>query len=612
MAGNTIPDPVRDDILNMSMVELISENTLDMIYSPENDMIRRQELLAAVLSRAKELKCAKSFDKFKKTYLVSLAIKNEDGCNTTSFPEQSIELRCGSWICDETGVRRNQFVAANGEYVMKYASPQPVTITEILENVDDGLVRVRVEFFTGGVWKSAVCASSTISSNTKIIELADQGLGVNSINAKLLVEYLGDIMRMNADIIPRRLSAGHLGWHGGDFIPYTGDIAFDGDMESRALYECIEGRGSYEGWVRHTHELRKNLYLRLQMAASFASPLLEKISALPFVLNLWGGTGSGKTVGLMTAMSVWGDPAPGRLVKTMNMTVNAMMMTAGFLKNIPFAGDELQTIKNNVGYDKLIMQVTEGVGRGRMKYDAIQKTETWSCAFLFTAEEPCTGDGSGGGVKNRVIDLECKGSVVDNGARTADFLRKNYGLAGKKYIGHINGARNLFERYQRHFTALLECDTTEKQAMAMACMLLGDELACECIYTDEKPLEVADVAGLLRTKSEVDVSERAYDFIVSHIAANAARFYEDTGGELWGKIDEEVVFINKTILVRELSAAGFSFDTVKAKWAETGRIFRNSQGKFVHYRTVNGVRSLFVKLLIPSQDEERNTAEPPF
>lgn len=612
MTGNTMPDPVRDGILDMSMTELISEATFDMIYSPENDGIRRQELLAAALSRAKEQKCAKAFEKFKKTYLVSLAIKNEDECNTTAFPEQPIELRCGSWICDETGVRRNQFNASNDGYVMKYASPQPVTITEILENIDDGLVRVRVEFFVGGVWKSAVCASSTIASNTKIIELADQGLGVNSINAKLLVEYLGDIVRLNADIIPRRRSAGHLGWHGGEFMPYTGDIAFDGDMESKALYECIEECGNYEEWVKHTHELRKNLYLRLQMAASFASPLLEKISALPFVLNLWGGTGSGKTVGLMTAMSVWGDPAPGRLVKTMNMTVNAMMMTAGFLKNIPFAGDELQTIKSNVGYDKLIMQITEGVGRGRMKYDTIQKTETWSCSFLFTAEEPCTGDGSGGGVKNRVIDLECKGTVVENGARTADFLRKNYGLAGKKYIEYVNRAPGLFERYQRYFNVLLECDTTEKQAMAMACMLLGDALACECIYTNEEPLEVLDVFDLLRTKSEVDVSERAYDFIVSHIAANAARFYEDNNGELWGKIDDDIVFINKTILVRELSQAGFSFDAVKAKWAELGRLVRNSQGKFVHQRKINNASASFIKLRISSVEERRQSEEPPF
>ena len=62
--------------------------------------------------------------------------------------------------------------------------------------------------------------------------------------------------------------------------------------------------------------LRENIYLRLQMAASFASPIIEKVNGLPFVFHLWGGTGTGKTVGLMTAMSIWGNPRMGKTVRT--------------------------------------------------------------------------------------------------------------------------------------------------------------------------------------------------------------------------------------------------------------------------------------------------------
>ena len=52
----------------------------------------------------------------------------------------------------------------------------------------------------------------------------------------------------------------------------------------------------------------------------------------------------------------------GGLVKTMNMTKNAIMRNAAFLCSIPFAGDELQTIKDKWqgNFDQLIYQITGG------------------------------------------------------------------------------------------------------------------------------------------------------------------------------------------------------------------------------------------------------------
>ncbi len=41
-------------------------------------------------------------------------------------------------------------------------------------------------------------------------------------------------------------------------------------------------------------DLRKNIPLRMMMAASFASVLLEPLKVLPFVLHLWGTTGNRK------------------------------------------------------------------------------------------------------------------------------------------------------------------------------------------------------------------------------------------------------------------------------------------------------------------------------
>lgn len=75
--------------------------------------------------------------------------------------------------------------------------------------------------------------------------------------------------------------------------------------------------------------------------------MIEKINALPFIIHYWGKSGSGKTVGMIAAMSIWGNPVLGKLTRVMDATVNACTNNASFFGSFPYAADELQTIKKN-------------------------------------------------------------------------------------------------------------------------------------------------------------------------------------------------------------------------------------------------------------------------
>ncbi len=92
----------------------------------------------------------------------------------------------------------------------------------------------------------------------------------------------------------------------------------------------------------------------------------------------------------MVAASVWGNPAPGKLLQSMNNTVNFTTGCAATLGNLPFFGDELQTIKSKFdNYDQFIHQITAEVSRGRMDQTGrMQMQKSWKTAFLFTGEEP--------------------------------------------------------------------------------------------------------------------------------------------------------------------------------------------------------------------------------
>lgn len=588
----------------------LEELTVDMLLEDDiykyllsiKDEIERTKIEIKIKNFAIKNGKGKSFDKlYKKFKTQEIKKRMSKSINKTNFPDQPLEIFCGEWIADCT-ISRMEFNPNTEKEVVREASRFPIMPVEVYENMDTGIEKVKIAYFNDS-WKSLVAENLTISSQNKIVELANRGIKVTSGTSKYLVEYLHDCLTLNpTDIIPRYKSVSRMGWVENDFMPYDLNIKFDGEKENKHLYESITQKGDYKKWVNFIKPLRENLQFRLLLSSSFASVLLNVISALPFVFHLWGGTGTGKSVALMCAASVWGNPAMGKMTRTMNMTANSMLSVAAFLHDLPFIGDELQTIKTRWdNYDNLIMKITEGIDRGRMQYDKVQETKSWKCAFLFTGEEPCTKIESGGGVINRVIDVECTDVVVAEGNKTVNFISKNYGHAGKEFIKIIKNM-DLIPRYEELFKEILEiCDTTEKQALSMSIILLADEICSQYIFKD-KPLQILDVKKYLASKSEVDIAERAYEYVISLIASHDINFSIDKfTGEYWGRIDGICVWFNKQILTKELNLVGFNFESVKKKWFEKGYIEKNSQGRYFHQRKINEVTTLYIKLILPSE-----------
>lgn len=519
-------------------------------------------------------------------------------------------IALGSWTVDDRGVTQEKEIYKGGKVVAtttEAASPIPILPTALLENVDSNTEKLELSFYKHNRWQTLITERSVTANRNSIIKLADRGIEVNSDNAGMLVKYIADVVAWSLYCLPHKAAKSVMGWIDGEFMPYTDKVVFDGDDQFKHLYKALSEKGSLAEWTEFIKPLRTNKDLRLCMAASFASPLIELIGENPFVFHLWGGTGAGKTIALMIAMSIWGDPSMGKMTRTMNMTANSMLTTAAFLRNLPFAGDELQTIKSRwTNYDNLIMCITEGIDRGRMSYDKVNEVRAWKCSFIFSGEEPCIKQASGGGAKNRVIEVECKGKLVENGNLTANYVRTHYGCAGKPYIDHIK-TLNVAEIYSRIFAEILSStDTTDKQAGSMALILTADSIASKLFWTDEQPLTIECVKQYLCSAAEVDVTERAYEYVCGAIAENRSNFSE-SAKQSWGNIEGNHVYINKTVLSRIMDEAGFDFESVKTKWDEKGYIERNSQGRYAFYKSINGVKTSYVKL---SQSRFEEDVEP--
>ena len=494
-------------------------------------------------------------------------------------------LQTDSWTVNAEGISHTVVVSKKtGDTETYVVTSTPVVPAAYLENPETGDCKIEIHYMYNGQQRSFVCDKETVLNKTKIVKLANRGINVTSALANELTKYFSDMERLNANRLPHYISTSHLGWSGNDFVPYNGNIKFDGEDENKSLYQAVTQSGELSEWVQYMRPLRENLYFRLIMAASFSSPLIQLCGCLPYWFHLWGASGTGKTVALMTAMSVWGDPKMGKLTRTLNATKNALMSTVSFLYNLPFGGDELQTIrKTNETFDELIMQLTEGVERNRMKFDKNLPNRYWHCAFLSTGEEPITSDNDGGGTKNRVIEVEVDNKFFGRqGNAIVSFISDHYGTAGVQFIEYIQDKHIDVKSMYREINGeiLNSIDTTDKQALAAALILLADKIACECIFKGEPPLSVEDIAPFIKSVEETDVAVRAYDWVCSWIAMNENRFNGNSYAETWGKlsVDGKTLYIIASKLKSALKAEGYSFDAVKKKWADKNHITKFPKG----------------------------------
>ena len=484
-------------------------------------------------------------------------------CNNTNFEGQPIELEAGEWQADDYGVTRH-----NGMYE-EQACCHPILPVERLVNIDTGVEKLKIAFSKGRKWREIIADKKTLASSQSIIALADNGIAVNSENSKSLVKYLHDVENMNYERIPELKSISRLGYIDGEgFSPYVDGLIFDGDANFRKIYKTVTAHGSVDKWLQTALQVRKtNVAARIVLAASFASVLIAPVGSLPFFVHLWGGeSGTGKSVAAMLAASVWAVPNIGRYIQTFDSTKVGHERLAAFLNHLPLMIDELQLAKDARG--KLVFDVyalAEGVGRTRgNKMGGIEETPTWANTIITTGESPITNSSSGAGAINRVIEIECSPDfkIIEDGHAMASTLKENYGFAGREFVemlytdNNVEVARELYKEFLKSFS---ESNTTDKQAMAAAVIIVADALATEWIFKDDQALTATELSEFLQTKSSVSVGERGYRYMCDWVTQNANKLKANIEqGDVYGVVEDGRAYIIYSVFRKAADEGGFS------------------------------------------------------
>ena len=583
---------------------------------PFTHAAKMEELAAYSVSKG-----FKGFKTMYKKYVESL--KAQSGTiyidNVTNFTNQPLELNAGDWEADDGGIFKK-----NG-YNDEVACPHPIMPVERLVNIDTGEEKLQLAFRKGTIWRKLIFSKTVLASSNKVTELAGSGIAVTSQNAKAFIQYISDMENLNYDLIPEKKSIGRFGYIPDEgFSPFVDGLIFDGDANFKAMFQTVRSRGSETKWLETAAEVREmSTTAKIILAASFASVLLEPLNCLPFFVHLWGvDSGTGKTVALMVAASVWGDPAVGAYVKTFDGTVVGMEKTAAFLNNLPFCLDELQLAKDSKGRTTFdVYKLAQGVGRTRgNRSGGVDLTPTWRNCILTTGESPLTGTASGAGAVNRVIDIECKSAqaVIKDGMRISGAVKRNYGFAGRKFVERLyqpGVIDQVSERYRALFRDLSDRDTTEKQAMAAAAIILADELACQWIFSGQQPLTIEQVSEFLASKAAVSAGDRGYKYLCDWVTQNSNKLCgrsENPNIEVLGALEDGRAYIIRSVFERILQDAGYSTAAMISYLKQSNLIETrgraNTKGK-----RINGIPTECFCLRLPSVelDDEADPDEQP-
>lgn len=583
---------------------------------PFTHAAKMEELAAYSVSKG-----FKGFKTMYKKYVESL--KAQSGTiyidNVTNFTNQPLELNAGDWEADDSGIFKK-----NG-YNDEVACPHPIMPVERLVNIDTGEEKLQLAFRKGTIWRKIIVSKTVLASSNKVTELAGSGIAVTSQNARAFIQYISDMENMNYYLIPEKKSIGRFGYIPDEgFSPFVDGLIFDGDANFKAMFQTVRSRGSETKWLETAADVREmSTTAKIILAASFASVLLEPLNCLPFFVHLWGvDSGTGKTVALMVAASVWGDPAVGAYVKTFDGTVVGMEKTAAFLNNLPFCLDELQLAKDSKGRTTFdVYKLAQGVGRTRgNRSGGVGLTPTWRNCILTTGESPLTGTASGAGAVNRVIDIECKSAqaVIKDGMRISGAVKRNYGFAGRKFVERLyqpGVIDQVSERYRELFRILSDRDTTEKQAMAAAAIILADELACQWIFSGQQPLTIEQVSEFLASKAAVSAGDRGYKYLCDWVTQNSNKLCgrsENPNIEVLGALEDGRAYIIRSVFERILQDAGYSTAAMISYLKQSNLIETrgraNTKGK-----RINGIPTECFCLRLPSVelDDEADPDEQP-
>lgn len=521
-------------------VEVVQESGLGEDYDQLIEKAVQEELQQGMISELTEIEIRKTAKELDLTpTIIKKRIKNEISLRKEQQPAQefkeskvmkledldlNIDISGSGYVIDpDTSAIFNE----QGEEIIGHFLGFAGVVIDA-ETTQDTNVKIALAYNTPqnlSKLQLVVVPKKLMATSLDMIKvLSGYNINVTQANGLAVVQYLQDIQNFFKDRTVTMKSLSRFGWYDGRLLPYEQEdsgIIFDSTVAQPTADKLLAKKGTRENSLELISDVVSNSEVGATMVgAAVGSLILSYINDggnQSFALNVWAGTGTGKSVTAQAVASIFGYPFKDGFWADGNATMNKDIYQNSLLCNLPTFIDDPAL---NRGYDSFqkrdyIYAVTSGQGRGRMQRsgDVAQDVREWCNVMIMTNETPFIDDHiADGGARSRCLEVHFDKKLErDRIERWIDLMTNNYGHFAPEIAVAIRNKTKLTleQEIKQYIKWFNQNGVMDKRGYNAAVIMVGLDLITGALGLEHG--NVKDwLAKQIRSTGTLSDGERAY------------------------------------------------------------------------------------------------------
>lgn len=360
-------------------------------------------------------------------------------------------------------------------------------------------------------------------------------------------EFFNRFLATNYRELEKVKSYRRCGWADDDFtdfaLPSPDCIVCRAGYDFEKIFKPV---GDREEWKRKFVEVTDHggTIARVIIGAALSAPLIRPLEIINPQVHLFGRRSIGKTPLCQFAVSIFGDPRPGRLSYSMTATSKAKLEIATAFSDLPTIAEELESVgaRDVAKLSQDIYAFSMGTSNAALKKDGqLRESKLFHGARLSTGEHSLARGNSNAGELKRVLELRADELLPEDFASDLyGFVARNHGLFGRDWIiyvkTHLDDIRREFARRCDDFNdrlrkARLKRDSTQLRSLIVS--LVAFKLFAENLLELERGNnEILKDFWLtveqMPDESDIDDAERACRDLASWVASKEKTFWQES------------------------------------------------------------------------------------
>ena len=439
--GKEVDDSVADFALTLKLFSYVRSETAD-------EQIQR---VATVFNQSELSKRSKWLERedYRKQTLAAAFEKWREGKSNSGkparywLPDAPLDLIIPDDFDLSNGSINQTVCYSNKKSKRIIVTRTPIIPTKIFREPNLKTTEYEVAVRTEGRWHFSVFDGRTLADTRAILALADIGVLVE--NPAALKSYFNAVIARNSESkrLPVVKAYSKPGWHenifiyppkGADYICKRAGIDYDG---------LFDEAGDADAWLEKLDAVSDSTIGQFTIGVACLAPLIHKLGLPNLHTHVWGAPNSGKTPALKFALSIYGNPNEGKLLRSFDSSVKNRVAMAVGLNDFPQGLDELETLAGKRAEAELsnaAYNYTLGIdGQKNHRNGTVRKAEQFRGTRLSTGERPYLKSNDKQGAYKRVLEVGVDEPLMAD-AQASDihiFLADNYGHFGRKWIAYI-------------------------------------------------------------------------------------------------------------------------------------------------------------------------------